>query len=100
MDLPVLWRFHQTSPFPATCLSLSVAGMALVRLDADVGACLTASLSTSGVPRKVDGERRATLLRGLGLVRQALREVPLEPEAREYFERLETLSLAVLGVRE
>jgi hypothetical protein len=74
--------------------------MKLVRLDAEVGACLTSSLGTSGVPRKIEGERRATLLRGLGHVRQALREAPLEPEARAYFERLETLSLAVLGVRE
>ncbi len=100
MDLPETWRFHQTAPFPASCLALSVGGMKLVKLDAEVGACLTASLATSGVPKKVDGDRRATLLRGLGLVRQALREAPLDPEARAYFERLETLSLAVLGVRE
>jgi len=74
--------------------------MKLVQLDAEVGACLTSSLSTTGVPRALGGDRRTTLLRGLGRVRQALREAPLEPEAREYFERLETLSLAVLGVRE
>ena len=98
MDLPALWRLHQAAPFPLSALALAVGGMKLVKLDAEVGAILTGSLRTDGVPRLPSGDRRASLQRGLEVVRQALREAPLDQGARDYFSRLETLSLAVLDV--
>lgn len=93
-----MWREHQTAPFPYSCLKLAVAGTPLVKLDAEAGACLTASLRTDGLPRALPADRRASLARSVDLVRRALGEIPLEPAARAYFERLERLSLAVLAV--
>jgi hypothetical protein len=86
-DLPALWREHQQATFPASCLSL-------VKLDASVGALLTASLRTDGVPRPL--ARREELVRGLELVRRALAEAALDDEGRRYFERLAELAEAVL----
>jgi hypothetical protein len=80
-------------------LGLSIDGLKLVRLDADVGAALTASLRTDGIPRKLPPARELALQTGLGLVRRALAEGTLDAEAREYFSRLEILSRAVLSVR-
>ena len=98
VDLPELWRLHQNAPFPASCLALSVGGFKLVSLDAEVGSSLTASLRTDGIPRPLGTDRRASLTRGLDLVRRALAEAPLDAEARAYFGRLESLSLAVLAL--
>ena len=94
MDLPGLWRRHQEAAFPASCLPLSIEGLPLVKLDASVGAILTASLRTDGVPRPVG--RRDELVRGRDLVRRALAECALDDEGRAYFERLALLSDALL----
>jgi|SRR6516225_5584733 hypothetical protein len=99
MDLPELWKRHQNAPFPPSALGLTVGDVKLVRLDAEVGAVLTASLRTDGIPRALPPARTAALTGGLDLVRKALKEAPLDPEAREYFGRLETLALAVLALR-
>jgi hypothetical protein len=100
MDLSEVWKRHQNAPFPASALGLSVDGQKLVRLDAEVGAALTASLRTDGLPRPLSGARQTALREGLRQIRKALGESPLEPEAREYFLRLEALTQAVLAVRE
>lgn len=99
MDVPSVWREHQVAPFPFSCLKQAVSGTPLVKLDAETGACLTASLRTDGIPRALAEDRRAALARCRERVAEALRDVPLDPEARAYFERLETLAAAVLAVR-
>jgi hypothetical protein len=90
---------HQQAPFPFSCLKQSVAGTPLVKVDAEAGACLTASLRTDGIPRALSVDRRATLERGQSLIRQALREISFEGDARAYFERLDRLAAAVLAVK-
>jgi hypothetical protein len=87
-DLAELWRIHQNAPFPASCLPLSVDGMKLVKLDAAAGALLTASLRTDGVPRRLEDSKRGELQRLTLLILKAVRELPLDPEAKAYFERL------------
>jgi hypothetical protein len=99
MDLPELWKRHQNAPFPSAAVGLTVGDVKLVRLDAEVGAVLTASLRTDGIPRALSAARTMALSAGLDLVRKALREAPLDPETREYFGRLETLALAVLALK-
>ena len=99
MDVPFAWREHQVAPFPFSCLQLSVSGIPLVKLDAEVGASLTASLRTDGMPRPLPADRRASLFRCCEQVGAALREVPLDPGARSYFERLQELATVVLSVR-
>lgn len=99
MDLPELWRLHQNTSFPPSALSRSQDGTRLVRIDAEVGASLTASLRSDGLPRLLTPLRRSSLEKGLELVRKVLLETDLDPDARAYFARLETLSLAVLAVR-
>ncbi len=99
MDVPFAWREHQGAPFPFSCLKLSVAGIPLVKLDAEVGASLTASLRTDGDPRPLGADRRASLFRCCEYVSAVLREVPLDPVARSYFERLEQLATVVLSVK-
>lgn len=99
MDLPATWREHQGSPFPFTCLAQSIDDVPLVKLDAEAGASLTASLRSDGIPRPLSPERRASLSHALELVRKALRDVPLDAAGRAYFERLETLSVAVLAAQ-
>ena len=94
-----MWREHQVAPFPFSCLKLAVADLSLVKLDAEAGACLTASLRIDGVPRVLSEERRASLARCRELILQALREVALDAEGRAYFERLDELSRAVLAVK-
>jgi len=99
MDVPFAWREHQVAPFPFSCLQLSVLGTPLVKLDAEAGASLTASLRTDGVPRPLPADRRASLFRCCEQVALALRDVPLDPEARGYFERLQKLATVVLSVK-
>lgn len=89
-----LWRVHQNAPFPASCLPLSVDGVKLVKIDAVVGAILTASLRTDGVVRPLS--KRTDLERHRPLILKALQELPLDPEAKAYFERLAALSERVL----
>jgi len=98
--LPLLWREHQGSPFPYSCLKLALSDVPLVKLDAEAGASLTASLRMDGVPRALPADRRASLFRCCGALEEALLRLDLDAEARGYFERVLTLAVAVLAVRE
>lgn len=91
-----LWRVHQNEQFPPSCLPLSIGGKKLVKIDAVVGAILTASLRTDGIPRPVDDARRHELRFHGALILEALRELPLDDAARAYFNRLSALSDYVL----
>jgi hypothetical protein len=95
VDLPALWKEHQAAPFPASCLPLSLEGLKLVKIDAAVGAILTACLRTDGVVRPLDEERRRDLDRHRELISRLLRELSLDGEGKAYFARLEDLSLRV-----
>ena len=91
-----LWRVHQNAQFPPSCLEQSVDGIRLIKIDAVVGAFLTSSLRTDGVPRAIDGAKRHNLERHLVLIRKALEDPALDAEGRAYFERLALLSEVVL----
>lgn len=95
-DPAELWRTHQNLPFPASCLPLSIDGLRLVKLDAAAGAILTASLRTDGVPRRLDEAKRRDLERHRVMILRVLQEIPLDPDAKAYFERLDVLSDLVL----
>jgi hypothetical protein len=95
-DLADLWRTHQNAPFPASCLPLSVDGLKLVKLDAAAGALLTASLRSDGQPRRLDDARLRDLERSRDLILKVLRDIPLDPDGKAYFERLAALSDYVL----
>jgi hypothetical protein len=94
-DLPALWKEHQSAPFPASCLPLSLDGLKLVKIDAAVGAILTACLRMDGVARPLDEELRRDLDRHRELISRLLRELSLDGEGKAYFARLEELSLRV-----
>lgn len=96
IDPADLWRVHQNAPFPASCLPLSIEGVRLVKLDAAAGAILTASLRTDAVVRPLEAARRADLERHRGLILKALQDLPLDAEAKAYFDRLAALSERVL----
>lgn len=91
-----VWRGHQQARFPIACLSQSAGGMSLVKLDAGVGAILTASLRTDGRVRPLPEPKRRELERYRELILEVLRDLPLDPEGRTYFERLAELSRAVI----
>ena len=91
-----LWRLHQNAQFPPSGLPLSVDGVRLVKIDAAAGAILTASLRTDAAVRPLDPAKRADLERHRGLIVKALQELPLDAEAKAYFERLSVLSDRVL----
>ena len=87
-----LWKTQQQAQFPSSCLALSVDGVKLVKIDAVAGAILTASLRTDGVLRRVDDAKRRELGRQIQLIAKVLRDVPLDPEGKAYFERLGSLA--------
>jgi hypothetical protein len=95
-ELADLWLFHQKAPFPASCLSLSVRGVPLVKIDAAAGALLTASLRTDGRVRRLDDRKLKDLRSSRELVLEALQNLPLDAEGRAYFERLSVLAAGVL----
>lgn len=95
-ELADVWRTHQNAPFPASCLSLSVRGVPLVKVDATAGALLTASLRTDGKVRRLDDRKRRDLASSRELIEEALERLPLDVEGRSYFDRLSRLSGAVL----
>jgi hypothetical protein len=95
-DLAALWLVHQNAQFPPSCLSRSVDGVRLVKIDAVAGAILTASLRTDGVARPLDQAKRADLDRHRALIRRALEDPGLDAEGRAYFDRLASLSEYVL----
>jgi hypothetical protein len=96
MDLAALWREQQLAPFPAGERDRQVDGESLLKLDAAVGAILTASLRRDGIPRPLDPARRADLASRLPLLETAAAGLPAG-EARRYAERLVILSRAVLS---
>ena len=91
-----LWREHQHAAFPASCIARSFGGTKLLALDASVGALLTASLRTDGVPRPLPPEKREELARGGELAARAAAEAGLDVDARAYFRRLAELAAEVL----
>ena len=95
-DPALLWRSQQEAKFPASCLPLSIDGIKLVKLDAAAGAILTASLRTDGLVRQVPESKRVDLRRHRELIARALVELPLDADAKAYFERLAFLSTHVL----
>lgn len=97
MDPSDIWRLHQSSQFPPSCLPLAIDGLKLVKLDAAAGALLTASLRADGVVRPLDEKKRGDLERQRLLIVRVLAEVPLDAEGRAYFQRLADLSQLVLG---
>ena len=88
-DLPGLWREHQHATFPVSALKW-------VSIDARLGALLTASLRTDGLPRALPPERKEDLEKELERAADVLRQ-DLDAGARAYFERLVALGRAVAG---
>ena len=88
IDLPGLWREHQHAAFPA-------AAMKFVAIDARLGALLTASLRSDGLPRALPPEKREDLKAALDQAVDVLKQ-ELDVESRAYFERLVVLGRAVL----
>lgn len=88
IDLPELWRAHQHATFPA-------AALRFVAVDARLGALLTASLRTDGLPRALPPDQRDALKAALERAVDVLKE-ELDVESRAYFERLVALGRAVL----
>ena len=90
-SLPELWTEHQRTSFPPSALGMSLDGLPLVKLDARLGALLTASLRTDGVPRALPPAKVDDLRQALGLAARVVAELPLDPPTRAYFARLLTL---------
>ncbi|HEX7900921.1 MAG TPA: hypothetical protein VF950_24395 [Planctomycetota bacterium] len=89
LDLPGLWRAQQQATFPLSALKW-------VSIDARLGALLTASLRTDGIPRALPPDQREELKKALARAVDVLGQ-DLEAEARAYFERLVVLGKAVAG---
>ncbi|KAA3643080.1 MAG: hypothetical protein DWQ07_21420 [Chloroflexi bacterium] len=86
-----LWNEHRAAKFPKDYSGEEIEGIDLVLLDMDVAGCILKFLQNGS---KLDLWTTAILglhYRDLTLVRQEL-----EGEAKEYFQRLETLSRLVL----
>src|SRR5688572_11351997 len=86
-----LWREHVAASLPRACVGQEIDGIDLVSLDSFTAGCVSTFLERGG---KLDGRRLAVL----GRCYRDLRYVipGLEPKARRYFERLETLAGEVL----
>lgn len=88
-ELPTLWHDHQRATFPLSALKW-------VSIDARLGALLTASLRTDGLPRALPPEKREELARAAA---EAVDVLPsLDAGAKAYFERLIMLARAVAAV--
>lgn len=96
MDLPAVWKEQQLATFPSGCLGRSAGGVGLLKLDAGVGALLTACLRQDGLPRPLSGAQRSELKGLLPLLVAALADAGLTGEGRRYFERLHLLADHVL----
>lgn len=86
-----LWREHLKTRFPPACRGADVEGIDLVMLDADIAGCIDTYLRRGG---DLGTERTAILglcYRELGTVVLAL-----PAEAREYYQRLETMTEQIL----
>lgn len=95
-DPAVLWKTQQEATFPASCLPLAIDGVKLVKIDAAAGAILTSSLRTDGLVRPIPDAKRVDLKNHRELIARVLVEVPLDADAKAYFERLAFLSTHVL----
>ena len=88
VDLPGLWREHQHATFPPSALTF-------VSVDVRLGALLTSSLRSDGVPRALPPDRREELKIALDRAVDALGQI-MDADARAYFERLVALGNEVL----
>jgi len=89
-ELRRLWREHREAEYPEGYRDKDVAGVALIRLDADIAGCVSFALGGG----RLDPER-AKILEGCS--RDAVvvtRE--LSGPARDYFERLKRMATIVL----
>lgn len=93
--LAELWRTHQQTTFPPSALGTSIDGLPLVKLDARLGALLTAGLRSDGVPRALPPEKLDDLRGALALAARVVAELPLDAPTRAYFERLLALGAAL-----
>ncbi len=94
--LPELWSEQQQAAFPASALGVEIDGLPLVKLDARLGALLTASLRTDGLPRALPPVKLEDLSGALALAERALAELPLDAPTRAYFERLVHISKSLI----
>ena len=94
--LPDLWREQQQAAFPASALGVSIDGLPLVKLDARLGALLTAALRTDGLPRALPPAKLEDLKGGLLLAERALAELPLDEPTRTYFARVVHISKSLI----
>ena len=94
--LAELWREQQQATFPASALGVAIDGLPLVKLDARLGALLTASLRSDGLPRALPPAKLEDLRAGLALAERALAELPLDAPTRAYFDRLVHLSKSLI----
>jgi len=91
MTIEELWEQHLQAGFRAECRARDVDGIDVVMLDADIAGCVDTFLSRK---RPLDPWRIAILGARYRDARYVLAH--LEPQARQYFERLERLAGAVL----
>ena len=94
--LPDLWREQQQAAFPASALGTAIDGLPLVKLDARLGALLTASLRTDGLPRALPPAKLDELRQAQALAERALAELPLDASAQAYFRRLVHISKSLI----
>lgn len=74
-----------------------IEGITLAKLDALVGAILTACLKADGAPRPLSDAQKRDLLHYNYLVRRVLDGYPIDDEGKVYFERLHRISGMVFG---
>jgi hypothetical protein len=90
MQLSQMWREHLQAGYPPEMRGLSIAGTAARELDAEITACVSASLTHS---LKMDSR----IERRLHDIAYALEHVePASPEVAAYCSRLNKLVSAVL----
>ncbi len=95
-DLASLWKEQQVAPFLQGSMGLRTGGRPLLKLDVAVGAILTGCLRSDGIPRPLPVEKRSELAECRAELERALADLPLDPESRAYFSRLELLAAAIL----
>ena len=88
-----LWKAHIDAPFPPRLRGQEIAGVDVVRLDADIAGCVS---SWEGNRGKLDSERWAILTRCRSDLERVLPALS-EPQERAYYRRLYDMALIVLG---
>lgn len=84
--LAELWEQHRTAPFPPDCRGLRVAGVDLVRLDADVARLVGTYLTEHALSR----DECTRLTRDVSDIQRVLPE--LDGDSRAHFGRLEGMA--------